>query len=894
LSARLLVFSGLLSLGLGGIVLADDKPKPSQPLSPEKQKQAFAWFDSLGFPDLSKSAYVRVATGEWIRAGNDPPENCYIRAFLLKTEANTFTVFTMTLRSHTFTSTPAGIPEHQRVGYEPIDWDDEVKELLKGRKASEQAHIFSRFRSSISDRSCLFILARVAASRGPMDDASALLAKALESDERRHDEDKRSLSEQVADDIAHSLIWRAVVEFGNPSVSRKQLLAQFERVLKCYPADAKAKPASYERRTEIGDDYRAEAEEYATLLKKMIAEDEAHDKKRALAEKEMTTKERVAELIFQLRDQNGQQWSQPGACNIFNDPREEKSPAHQLAALGFDAVPQLIEALEYKRLTRSVGFHRDFYYSHHVLRVGDCAEDIIERIAARSFWRGKTTNSAMLKDGESSETKKQIEAWWQDIQKKGEKQVLIETVAVGDQTSRKQASRLVKKYPDAAFDAISKGIEHATDEYVKDRLIHRVVELTDTRVVPLLRKLLKDRELSTRVTAAEELLNKNNDEGVHVLIQEWKELLTSANPDANAHRYIMFLAASCRLDAVTALGENLEKRSARVRFWIVQDLASKDDSPFRQRKQPTEAVQRAVEDLLARELNDTGQFWGYSAEWNGKTLRNPRICDLAAHLLSRSWNKPDMFDFNAGPRKRDRQRLLVLNTLRSQRGMEVEPLPDEPTVELLPDEQTAPLLEKVRTAPADARRAALKEIEALGLSALPAVQGTLRSLGRSHPARADVQAVVKRLAFVVADVRVTEHSAKPTAEIRKRLDALKGKALETQAVVDCLTSILRAPPAGIDGLEVQISREGDGTGAEITLTLVPDKHQRNNKESGQYEAWEDVFVDGKHVHSHGYSSSAPIGGEAAHWTDLARHLKEALDVSPGICVHVNAGSTKTD
>jgi hypothetical protein len=36
----------------------------------------------------------------------------------------------------------------------------------------------------------------------------------------------------------------------------------------------------------------------------------------------MPLKQRVAELIFQLRDQNGMQFSQPGSCDIFADPRD--------------------------------------------------------------------------------------------------------------------------------------------------------------------------------------------------------------------------------------------------------------------------------------------------------------------------------------------------------------------------------------------------------------------------------------------------------------------------------------------------------------------------------------------------------------------------------------------
>ena len=70
----------------------------------------------------------------------------------------------------------------------------------------------------------------------------------------------------------------------------------------------------------------------------MITEDKAHA---ARAPKEgefdkLPKKEQIAELIFQLRDQNGQQWSQPGACDIFLDLRGEASPASRLVAMGYD------------------------------------------------------------------------------------------------------------------------------------------------------------------------------------------------------------------------------------------------------------------------------------------------------------------------------------------------------------------------------------------------------------------------------------------------------------------------------------------------------------------------------------------------------------------------------
>lgn len=150
------------------------------------------------------------------------------------------------------------------------------------------------------------------------------------------------------------------------------------------------------------------------MLRQMIVEDNTHTKQ-AQSFAEMTQEEQIAELIFQLRDQNGRQWGQPGTCDIFSDPRGENSPAEQLVQIGYPAVPQLIEALEDPRFTRSVGFWRDFVFSHHVLRVGDAALAILERIADRSFYQHTYTNAQMTKDEETAAVKAAVEAWWQEV-----------------------------------------------------------------------------------------------------------------------------------------------------------------------------------------------------------------------------------------------------------------------------------------------------------------------------------------------------------------------------------------------------------------------------------------------------------------------------------------------
>ena len=92
--------------------------------------------------------------------------------------------------------------------------------------------------------------------------------------------------------------------------------------------------------------------------------------------------------------------------------------------MGYDAVPQLIHHLEDERFTRSVGFHRNFYFSHHVLRVSDCALAILEEIAGLRFWQST--------DKEVAKSKERVVAWYAELKKKGEKGFLTEATERGE------------------------------------------------------------------------------------------------------------------------------------------------------------------------------------------------------------------------------------------------------------------------------------------------------------------------------------------------------------------------------------------------------------------------------------------------------------------------------
>ena len=175
----------------------------------------------------------------------------------------------------------------------------------------------------------------------------------------------------------------------------------------------------------------------------MVAEDAAHAAA-ARPFESMSPDEQTRELVFLLRDQDGGQLMQPGAPNIWSDDRGEQSPARRLAALGYAAVPALLAALDDPRFTRTVGFHRQFVFSHEVVTVGEAAFDVIERIAGRSF-----SPLGAYVDPAAVEAAKR---WWQSVLDGGEEAELVSTYVEGGREAPSALRRLKERYPAAVAD----------------------------------------------------------------------------------------------------------------------------------------------------------------------------------------------------------------------------------------------------------------------------------------------------------------------------------------------------------------------------------------------------------------------------------------------------------
>jgi hypothetical protein len=485
-----------------------------------------------------------------------------------------------------------------------------------------------------------------------------------------------SLQRLVADDLAHTELWRAIVAFGNSAVAREQLLERFERLVKNYPESKHVK----------------RAEETAILLRQMVKEDAEHAARRKAGRSfvEFSKKEQIAELIFQLRDQNGFQWTQPGRCDIFDEiHRKHDTPAHQLVEMGLDAVPQLIEALDDPRCTRSVEFHRNFYFSHHVLRVGDCSVAILERIAARDFRKG----NHMTKDNGVPATRKAVKAWWEAIQVKGEKQWLIEATKRGDSASPLHAKGLLEKYPDEVLPAIVTGVKAAEERETREMLVAVACSIKDDSAVPFLLRELKEGPNSYgRVRAARSLHQRGRPEGVSAMIEQWqggraqswpRRMGIDRDEEWVTWAVTAFLATCGKVEAIQALGKDLKMRSASLRIVVLVSFDGRealepdpDSVDIYKAILPStkgvlddpEAVREAIERLLIDALDDNERWLGRWGSWHGKDYKEPRICDIAGHVLTLFAPKKYAFDPAVSQDQRDQGIAELKKTWRRAHG----------------------------------------------------------------------------------------------------------------------------------------------------------------------------------------------------------------------------------
>ena len=288
-----------------------------------------------------------------------------------------------------------------------------------------------------------------------------------------------------------------------------------------------------------------------------------------------------------------------------------------------------------------------------------------------------------------------------EVQNKGEKQVLTDAAALGGQPGCTAARMLVEKYPDGAMPTIETGFRATSIDGVRRDYVKAAAQLPGDVPMPFLKSSLTlDNGPFTRMYAAEALNARGDPEAVTAMIEAWQKFqptLASYMPDAagqdltgtlydKAGTMIAFLANSGNAAAIDALGHDLQKTPVGVRLAAVQvflpfgnmslgatGLSVNTEFGDGITKLSAGSVGASVERLLVSELDDSGRRVGMQGDIGDASFKDPRVCDMAALVLSKRWPDNYHFHWTANAAECAAQIAKLRDRWRSENGPSAQP-----------------------------------------------------------------------------------------------------------------------------------------------------------------------------------------------------------------------------
>lgn len=765
----------------------------------------FQWFDSLGYKAVASAPFVQIEDKQ-------PGSKFQTVGFLLSKENGRLVILNLSLRKQSFSLTPDKTGFNRQVVYKAIDlakWAaainrEEMREPLYD--ATHQLH------TSLES----FVLARALKARKEPDLAQKFY------------ELSTSLTPRV----------KTPAFFFDSFIRGEVELAVMNEILMAF-ADGEPREEILTRLRVQAPRFTVEknaawAKDILATLETMVQEDRRHQKKplEGLSQKDL-----IADLIFRLRDAQGSQMMVPGSCDVFNDPRGERAEAFQLLKIGYPAVPQLIEALDDKRLTRSVGAARFLGVTPPFLRVGDAAQQILERIASRYFYPEQSEGT--WQEVRRS-VRKVVEGWWSVAKDLGERQMLIKDVESGEQWAVFGVQRLMILDRSAAEKAIAKGIANTKDPYVRASLAGTIGLIQSDFARNLVRDLMLNApDVRTRIAAAATVATFDTEAMVKAMAEIYAKKETFENDDYARREIARILVESGRVAALQAVVRDLPKTPLAGRLDLVAAFAQGQVFPqgrYGNRIQPASAEEQGefakqVEAFLVDELDDREAEESSMRGFQNVRFESPRPADIAAYALGQLW--PQRYPSYKGPSpfRRELNRVQCLNVARQAAGQSPLSLPERPSAAILPPEQST----------------------------------------------------------VVRDVQI---EGEFPASWKDRLSKLQGKPLTPDAFVSTLLENLNDLPAGPFGFGLTVVRDDDRTGIAIRLNA----EKRASEGSGfLYRAR--VLVDGEALAN--YSGGSSLVGHLKNpetWLGLKAALKKALASKPDqviqAVVKVNGGEKR--
>jgi hypothetical protein len=367
-------------------------------------------FDALNMPDVIKLKFV------CFNAGLDASPIYYEGWIISETNAS-ITIFMDDFEIREFSKKPMysanaetennaaikGLPMPGK--YVGMEWDKFAAQILTngeedafGRK---HQHIVNDFNPFVR----IALYGYVTYLRGDSKTAFELLqkAEAMACGEiykpNLSDDEEYTISSEYIQHCLHTTIRCSAICTANNGASFGELISKW-RIIYSISIANEAK----------------EAEDNLKFYGNMLAE----EKIRIVPTKEelekMSADKKVEYWIYHLRDLNVCQREWPGYCDVlseFWDADAGNKPAGQLAKIGWDALPAVIEHIDDRRPTRSVAFARPWNIeSFYLLRYGDACQQIFEEITGVEIYKVTSTVGYMIKDGTEAESKKKAKEWW--------------------------------------------------------------------------------------------------------------------------------------------------------------------------------------------------------------------------------------------------------------------------------------------------------------------------------------------------------------------------------------------------------------------------------------------------------------------------------------------------
>ncbi len=291
--------------------------------------------------------------------------------------------------------------------------------------------------------------------------------------------------------------------------------------------------------------------------------------------------DRIALCISQLRDLHCIQISQPGRIGLYDGivvtksgpPPEQwpqamrfgsaKLPTSRLKAMGFDAVPALIEALDDETPTRTVYHWRDFADHRLVWRVSDFAWGLLREITDQSLGEKRSVGFTFsyMNAGQKSKVRADIRAWYDAVRNMSEDDRMF-TLFSSDQFDDWIAAGeyFLKKGDLRAVDPLLENLRLAGN-FRKGDLCELIGRFGDPRAIAPIRRIMDTAgEPSDRISAAIGLWDLGDDSGVPLAIEY---VSAKDQPYGGWEEPVWFLMRTRRADAMEALQSTLLHANGR-------------------------------------------------------------------------------------------------------------------------------------------------------------------------------------------------------------------------------------------------------------------------------------------------------------------------------------------